>query len=89
MLILFVVFIVNQEIRSVFRKLKAQVGDVTIRNQNVIYPVVARYYRSKENCVQINLLYANTFYNTSYRLQKGYVFISYYSLTYYTTPSYF
>lgn len=34
MLILFVVFIVKQEIRPIIHKLQARVGDVTIRNQN-------------------------------------------------------
>lgn len=34
MLILFVVFIVKREIRPIFHKLQARVGDVTVRNQN-------------------------------------------------------
>lgn len=48
MLILFVVFIVKQGIRPVFHKLQAQVGDVTMRNVNVMYPVVVSYCRSNE-----------------------------------------
>lgn len=55
MLILFVVFIVKREIRPIFHKLQARVGDVTIRNQNVVYPVVVSYYRSVRSVRKVTL----------------------------------